>query len=255
MTTAQLHSTASYQVHDLAGTDFGGNDLTGADLGGQNLANANFGSATLTANFSQANLTSATFDSATLTGADLSQANLTSPRLSANLTNANFSQANLTNARLGGTLTGHLYQRQYSRGESRQQFVPGGTNGITTAQLYSTASYQAHDLTRVNFTFNFNLSSANFVDQNLSGANLTGIIGTGANFTGAKVQGAGFSVSFPNFSVGPGISSTQLYSTASYQAHDLSGIRFNGNDRAVGISPVKTLPMRTSITSISRTLT
>ena len=47
---------------------------------------------------------------------------------------------------------------------------------------------------------------------------------TGANLTGAEVRGA-------NFYRIPGTAlRRQLYSTASYQAHDLTGIGLDGND-------------------------
>ena len=112
---------------------FGLQQPSGANLAGQNLTNANFNYATLTdANFSQANLTNANFI--------------------ATLTNANLSQANLTNANLS---LRHADRREPDRGRSAggelSTFTSPGT-GITAAQLYSTASYQAHDLTGIDLT-------------------------------------------------------------------------------------------------------
>ena len=51
---------------------------------------------------------------------------------------------------------------------------------------------------------------------------------TGANLTGAEVRGANFIAIY----VGSGITLAQLYSTASYQAHDLTGIGLGGNNLA-----------------------
>jgi uncharacterized protein YjbI with pentapeptide repeats len=45
-----------------------------------------------------------------------------------------------------------------------------GATGFTLVQLYSTASYTAHDLSRVGLSGN--LSGANSSGQNLTGANL-----------------------------------------------------------------------------------
>ncbi len=48
---------------------------------------------------------------------------------------------------------------------------------------------------------------------------------TGADFTNADVRGAGFDQATYN-----GFTASQLYSTASYQNHDLTGISFGGSD-------------------------
>ena len=136
----------------------------------------------------------------------------------------------------------------------------GGSIGFTADQLYSTASYQAHDLTGIQFSTIYagsvdlagwnlvgqnltgaffwgarltdaNLSQANLTramlyanltDANLSQANLTDAdLGyanvTGANFTQSEIRGAHFTGAI-------GFTAEQLYSTASYQAHDLTGI-------------------------------
>jgi uncharacterized protein YjbI with pentapeptide repeats len=251
-TAAQLYSTVSYQAHDLSGIGLGYNNLAGADLTNQNLTNADFYGATLTGvsfnqanltganlgyttltnvNFTQANLTNAGFSSATLTNADLSQLNLSNANFyNAALTGANLSQANLTNADFWhAALTGANLTGAEVRGAN---FYRDGGSGITLEQLYSTASYVAHDLTGIELGYN-NLAGANFVGQNLtnagfgnatltnanfSQANLTnaglGAV-TGVNLTGAEVRGAAISY----------FTAAQLYSTASYQARDLTGIR------------------------------
>ena len=126
-----------------------------------------------------------------------------------------------------------------------------GANFIATtapdhaAQLYSTASYQAHDLTGIRLGGN-NLTGVNLAGQNLTNANFYVRHADQRESqpgqphecelllrrpdrrepTGAEVRGA----SFANF--GCGLTLAQLYSTASYQAHDLTGINLAGNNLA-----------------------
>jgi uncharacterized protein YjbI with pentapeptide repeats len=207
---AQLYSTASYQAKSLSlitlystetAWNFVGQDLTGADLRGM-LRNANF---------SQANLTNARISYATLTNSNLSQANLT---------NAVVDYANLTGASLTGAVVrgAHFYAAPQYPGSS-----------LTVAQLYSTASYQAHDLTGLRLVGN-DLTAANLAGQNLTNASFARATLTGANFAEADVRGANF---YRDESRGTGgISASQLYSTASYEEHDLSGIDLESNDLA-----------------------
>jgi uncharacterized protein YjbI with pentapeptide repeats len=219
LTPAQLYSTASYQAHDLTGINLIDNNLAGVNLAGQNLTNAYFGyyldeldygyGADLTgANLSHSNLINARFDDATLDNANLSQTNLT---------NAGFSGARLDGANLTGAEV---------RGANFNRY--NGVGGISRTQLYSTASYQAHDLTGIGLGSN-NLVGVDLVGQNLTGAGFYYATLTGADFTGAEVRGAKF---YRDIYGGTGITATQLYSTASYQAHDLSGITLYGNDLA-----------------------
>ncbi|MEX0612979.1 MAG: pentapeptide repeat-containing protein [Pirellulales bacterium] len=201
ITPAQLYSTASYQARDLTGIDLSGNDLSAANLSSQNLTNAIF--STFRDYYAKANLN----------GANLSHSNLT---------NAVFAIATLTGAALNGSDV---------RGAAFNATIDG--SGITLAQLYSTASYQARDLTGI-FLHSHNLTGANFAGQNLSSASFWGATLTGANFTGAEVRGAYFSRGY-DFNTGMyvgGLASAQLYSTASYQAHDLSGITLYRNNLA-----------------------
>jgi uncharacterized protein YjbI with pentapeptide repeats len=211
-TAAQLNSTANYQAHDLAGIGLGENDLSGWNFSGQYLLGAYFGHATLTAcNFSGANLTNSGFWETTLTGADFT---------GAEVSGASFST------------------------------YDGSGTGITLAQLYSTASYQNRDLSRIGLTDN-NLAGSNFADQDLtyaslmnadlrqadlSDANLFGANLTDADITGANVRGANFGRYIDRYygspPAGSGITLTQLYSSASYQVHDLSGINVQENNLA-----------------------
>ena len=110
----------------------------------------------------------------------------------ANLANADFSSATLTGADFtGADVRGASFRR--TRDTYAGNPILFGT-GITLAQLYSTASYQAHDLYGVDFSFNEldrgyfagqNFANANFSDATLTDANLSGAILTGANVQGA----------------------------------------------------------------------
>nr|MDQ3421776.1 hypothetical protein [Acidobacteriota bacterium] len=64
-------------------------------------------------------------------------------------------------------------------------------NIITAAQLYSTASYQNHDLSGISLAWN-NVSGWNFAGQNLANASLLGINDYGTDFTAADTRGAHF---------------------------------------------------------------
>src|SRR5262245_21083421 len=104
-----------------------------------------------------ADLTGDTGSYVNLTNADLSQANLTFSYFPyATLTGADFHNANLTNGYFGGaTLTGADFTGAQVRAASFYRdpyFFPAG--GISLAQLYSTASYQAHDLSGISLIYN-----------------------------------------------------------------------------------------------------
>ena len=63
--------------------------------------------------------------------------------------------------------------------------------GITPAQLYSTASYQANDLSGINLELN-DLAGGNLAGQNLTNANFGAATLTGADFRGANLANADF---------------------------------------------------------------
>ncbi len=270
-TQTQLYSTASYQLHDLSGIRLDLNNLTGWNFAGENLTNANLGHSTLTgADLNQANLTNANLGDSTLTGADLNQANLTNANLGystltgANLTNANvvcakfdhttsfgftagqlYSTASYQNHNLSGVslgsndLTGWNFAGQdlthavfwastLTDADLTDAVVVGAwfrqttSRGFTATQLYSTASYQNHDLSGICLGDN-DLTGWNFAGQDLTHAGLFGSPLTGADLTGAIVVGASFAHTWA-------FTPEQLYSTASYQLHDLSGIGLDGNN-------------------------
>jgi uncharacterized protein YjbI with pentapeptide repeats len=175
-----------------------------------------------------------------LTMAYLIDADLTDAwALGANLTNADLSQANLTNANFGNaTLTGADFAATEVRGANFANYV--GT-GITLAQLYSTASYQARALIGIGLDGS-NLTNGDFAGRNLTDASLARTTLTGADFCGANLTNAFFwearltDVNLTDAQVQgahlgtTGITLPQLYSTASYRAHLLTGIVLGGND-------------------------
>jgi uncharacterized protein YjbI with pentapeptide repeats len=263
ITLTQLYSTASYQDHDLSGIDLGSDfipqlrslqpNYAGGDFGGQNLSAASFSWTKLTdANFNQAILTNADFSLATLTGSNFIGAEIRGAHFANNdgtgitleqlystgsyrahdlngvslrhrdLTGANFAGQNLTNVSFASaTLTGADFRGAVVHGASFDRyFEPAGGTGITLEQLYSTASYQARDLSGL-ILYGNDLSGANFAGQNLSNTSFHQATLTDVNFTDADVGGVKFD--------GSGITLPQLYSTASYQAHDLTGIGLSRN--------------------------
>src|SRR5262249_15485755 len=135
-----------------------------------------------------------------------------------NLSGANLHHALLTNADFSGAVV-----REANFGIQAHY----GAGGISLAQLYSTASYQAHDLTGIILAVSepdnpgvYNLSGADFTGQNLTAASFNYATLTGANFANAQIQGAHFDRGVYGVPVG-GVTPSQIYSTASYLAHDL----------------------------------
>jgi len=274
ITLAQLYSTASYHNHDLSGTSF--ESITRASLSG--------------ADFRQVNLTNASFEGVNLQGADFRQANLTDAHLHhAVLDGANFAGQDLSHTSFYGSWLGADFTGADIRGTSFDRdtlgygFVnsqgrlvvidaPVGT-GIGLAQLYSTASYQTHDLSGIRLSYNYlaggdfvgqnltnaefykatvtdanfqqsnitnarflqaKLTRANFTGQNLTNVFFFGATLTDANFNGADVRGASFDRYRNNSDRGTGVALAQLYSTRSYEAKDLSGIGLSYNNLAGG---------------------
>jgi uncharacterized protein YjbI with pentapeptide repeats len=227
VTLAQLYSTSSYQAHDLSGIGLYNNNLAGANFASQNLANASFYSAALTgSDFAGANVRRAGFSRTTSNGftaahlystASYQARDLGGIGLELNdLSGWNFASQNLIYASfVGATLTG----ANFADAEVRQaNFGATTSRGFTLAQLYSTASYQAHDLRGIGLDSN-DLSGGIFTGQNLTNASFANATLTGADFTGAEVRGTSlWGTTYYGFIA------NQLYSTASYQAHDLTGI-------------------------------
>src|SRR5262245_4275859 len=110
------------------------------------------------------------------------------------LTGANLSQADLTNANLSeAALTGADFTNAEARGATFQRFNSyfGIGIGITLAQLYSTASYQARDLTGIGLSYS-PFAGGNFAGQNLTNASFGAATLTGANFHQANLTNVHF---------------------------------------------------------------
>jgi uncharacterized protein YjbI with pentapeptide repeats len=208
ITPAQLYSTASYQAGDLSGIGLAGQDFNGGNFADQNLTNALFDLATLThADFNGADLSHATLHGANLRYASLTRTNLSGADFSAHcgsacsagvgpiftdLSSADLSYANLRNASLSGAfLSDANFTNADVRGAHFHQDQYQGGTGITLGQLYSTASYQAHDLTGISLGGN-DLAGGNFAGQNLSNAAVYAANLTGADFTAADARGGFF---------------------------------------------------------------
>jgi uncharacterized protein YjbI with pentapeptide repeats len=270
VTLAQVYSTASYQSHQLYAIGFVNNILSGGNFANQDLTSSRFVRATVAnADFRNSDLSNTSFAFADLTGANfadakiyranfprdaylgggLSAGQLTSTAsyknydlsvvdLSKNLLHGidlskeNLNYSKLIGADLGGA---NLSQSELQYTDFSEANLTGanfsGANirqaifhfaGIQSAQLMSTASYQARDLFQVDLA-GANLSGIDFANFDLSSVNFTSANLQGVNFSGAKIAGAQFAAT-------SGLTLTQIYSTASYQARDLPFVNFTGKD-------------------------
>ncbi len=97
--------------------------------------------------------------------------------------------------------------------------------GLTAAQVYSTASYQAGDLSGVVSWEAYDLKGWSFAGQNLTDATFYNASLVNTDFTNAQVCEVSFGSTTDS-----GFTAEQLYSTASYRNGELNGIRLNDND-------------------------
>lgn len=159
-------------------------------------------------------LTSAALYWSNLTNADLTNAQLSSAGLgNSNLTNAVLRGANISGAAFYySTLT----NADFTDATGAANF--SGATGFTLAQLYSMAGYKAHNLSGIGLS-DINLSNVDLRNQNLSYAALryAGTSLANADLSGATITGV-------DFDSNSTLAKEQLYSTASYQAHDLHDI-------------------------------
>ena len=217
-TASQLYSTASYANGDLSGIGLSFRDLTGLNLANQNLAGSNFQSATVTnVNFTNANLTGADFEHSTLTNANFTGATIKGtnfffamgPTAGQLTSTGSYANGDLSGIRMDNTdLTGVNFANQNLT-----------NNYLYNVNLTST-NFTNANLSNASFVAGSNLTNATLVNANLVGTSLQNANVTNANFTGANIRGADFYAD--TFTAG------QLYSTASYAAHDLSGMRVHG---------------------------
>jgi uncharacterized protein YjbI with pentapeptide repeats len=272
LSESQLYSTASYQARDLRGTqlsrllegwsfrdqdltgavfdeatarnvDWSGANLTGAsfmraDLQGENLAGLTIQGAQLdSANVQGVSFIGANLEQADLNGAKSSSANYSSSTLQkAGLSYANLSNADFTNADLRGAyLNDAVITGAVLVGADIRDAVLERAQGVTLAQLYSTASYQMGDLSGIKLRY-LDLPGADLSGQNLTGAHFHSTNLEGASLADAKLYEAVFAtdkISGTDFSNAelyrtslPTMAPEQLYSTASYQQRTLLGVRF-----------------------------
>ena len=130
----------------------------------------------------------AKFTGANLSGADFSYTDVTA---------ADFTAAFISNARFDRGIPGG----DGVTGGGGPDIVKTGVGGLTVAQLYSTASYQSHDLSGISLGYN-DLTGVDLSGQNLFGASFRGAVLIAANFShanlirsylsGANITGADF---------------------------------------------------------------
>jgi uncharacterized protein YjbI with pentapeptide repeats len=144
--------------------------------------------------------------------------------VSSNLGSANLSSSNLTSARFfRATLTSANFTNAVIAGGDFNEAV-----GFSAAQIITSASYLNHDLRGIRLPA-YDLSGVDLSGQDLTSANLTAAKLLSANLTGASIQGAVLSSNHRAPYGQWGISDIQLYSTASYQARDLTGVDLSSN--------------------------
>ncbi len=238
-TKSQLESTSSYQNRNLSHLVLGDLNLTGWDFSNQNLIEVDFlGSA-----FHGANLTDADFSNAVIRRVNFSGISGFAPEQlystqsyaegdlqgvkfnDINLDGWNFSNQNLSGATFFQT---SLASVDFT-GATIDQVDLGNATGFTASQLYSTASYQNHNLHGVWFDW-IDMSGWDLSGQDLSGASLYYADLTGTDFTGAIVHNTDFSYTAPWQNSESGMTAEQLYSTQSYQDKDLHGISLAGGN-------------------------
>ena len=192
ITPSQLYVTSNYLSQNLQNFFLLGTNLPAGNFSGQNMSGAQLSSSTLTnATFANANLTNAYLNSSTLNNAIFTNANMVGANVnSVTMTGADLTGANLTNSQL---------------------FSSTLTNAIFTNAILTNANANSVILTGATLR-NTNLTNVALYNSTLTNADLTGAVVVGTNFA------------YTN------LTSSQLYSTASYQTQNLKGIQLYGND-------------------------
>ena len=154
-----------------------GVNLSGWASEQQNLMYADFSNGI---DLSQSHLYSSWLQNARFTAANLESANLNA----ADLTNVDFRRANLVGANLGRAI---LTGVDLTDADVRDTSLWSATaHGFTPQQLYSTSSYQSHDLRNIRF-WDDDLSGWDLAGQNLTGADFEDASLSNANLTGASL--------------------------------------------------------------------
>ena len=225
ITPAQLVSTASYQANDLGQIALAGNNLAGADLSGLKLVQVDFSGATLTgANFTGAIIRGSYFNGAI--GLTPGQLYVTASYQVHDLPETDFENLDLPGVNFVGQ---NLMNSNFAGGK-----VSGGdfSNAILTGVRFDSGVYVGTPITVV--------GNAKFAGADLSGADFIGTDVSAIDLTSAMVKNASFNRIIPGGVGSPGdnilkdgvggLTVAQLYSTASYHSHDLSGISLGYND-------------------------
>ena len=199
ITFVQISSTASFKAHDLSGINLSHNTLAGGDFSGQILS------------------------SSTLSFTDLTGAN----SAHANLIGACLAEARLDEVILNGA---------FIRNANFERNPATGSGGLTPAQLSSTASYAAHNLSGVRLNNNL-LASLSFAGQDLTSSCFQSADLTGCDFTGATITSA-------TFDSATGFTKEQLYTTTNYLQHDIHGLVLSDLNLSGEIFAIKTCRRR-----------
>ncbi|MAT70525.1 MAG: hypothetical protein CMJ58_13490 [Planctomycetaceae bacterium] len=232
-TLAMLQSTASFQNGDLRGIGLAANDLSGWDFAGQDLTDASFRVSHVDqADFSGATIRGADFSSTTSRGLTPEQIYASASYQAGDLSGIGMWGNDLTGWDLAGlNLAGAgFYQATLANTDFTGADVRGADlrrtvwTGFTETQLASTASYQNRDLSGISLGDN-DLAGWDFSGQDLSDASFFNSNLTGADFSGAIIRGASLGLT-----ISRGFTKEVLYSTASYQQHDLRGLSLWGSE-------------------------
>ena len=205
-----LQSTSSYVAKDLSRISMTGN-LNDLDFSGMLIYRADFSSARLNrTTFANSQSERGYFPFVTAEDSNFSGATLTDARMDqSNFKRANFSNADLTGVNLWrSNITGANFTGANIKDTALMNAV-----GFTLSQLYSTANYQAKDLSGTILSEQ-DLRGADFRGVDLSEASMALVLLAGADLSDAKVTGTRFSQCDLTYS--------QLSSTASYKQRDLS---------------------------------
>jgi uncharacterized protein YjbI with pentapeptide repeats len=249
--SSQLYSTRNYQsgvLHRLllpqwpmVNWDFRHQDLMDSDFRGSDLLGAQFDGAILDGvNFTGANLAGASFHGADISGAVLrettrqgwtrAQFETTASYLNRQVRHVDLSANDLSGWDFShADLTGANFENSNVVGTVFDDAIIRDANFILTqlsfAQLRTTRSYRDRDLRGIKL-LELDVGGWDFTGQDLRDADLRwGRVDSRTRFSGARINGA-------YVAVRDGANSwtfDHLYSTASYQRRDLSGVQFWGN--------------------------
>ena len=269
LNTEQLYSTASYKNKNLTGCGFANIDLTKCNFTGINLTNVVFTATRLAGcDFTDAIIEGASFRNTVSNGFNQEQLYSTASyknknlrgvsfarndllRLNGNpsawdftgqdLTNADFSYSLITGANYSNVfrpviLTDAIIEGADFSNLQTYEAYAGLKYGITSSQLYSTASYKNKNLTGIKFGGNY-MVGFDFTGQNMTNVSFWGAELNNADFTNANLTNVDFrfsDISNANFDNAiiegaylSDIRTNQLYSTASYKEKNLKGVTFS----------------------------